>query len=61
VLVEQRQVLVDQALGHAGEQGQLLESELGGQQPQPLKAPEVAVDRLLGVMGTSGDVGCTAG
>src|SRR5437588_8396025 len=56
VFLEEGQVLVDEAHGHAGEEGELLPGELRGQEPYPVEAPEVAVHRCFGVVGAHRDV-----
>jgi hypothetical protein len=57
VLGDQAEILLDEPLGHPGQERELLSGEGGGEQAHPLEAPDVAVDRLLGVVGRPGDVG----
>src|SRR5215207_11000748 len=56
VLIQDRQILGHEVGGHPGEERQLLVGVLGGEQPHPLEALDVAVDRLLGVVGAASDL-----
>src|SRR5688500_7287922 len=56
VLVQDGEVLDDDAWGQPGEQGELLAGMFGVEQADPFEAFDVTVVGLLGVVGAAGDL-----